>query len=324
MSNVGPGGTLDTDRVARALLQHRNCPDPTTELSPAQIVFGRTLKDHLPIQPGALHVRQEWRLDAERREQALAHRHLLKHEQLLHGTKPLPPLNIGDHVMVQDQAAVKQPGKWTKTGKVVEDQGFDSYLIKMDGSNRVTKRNRRFLRKVVPFIHATDNAPELRTRVPLTTPQQTLSSKVLPQIPVTPPPLSTQKAKTQRKELWIVADKFKPKHSTSNNPSPVHKPETDVNDDQKQVDLIDDNEDHTSDVNEDHVNDVGQYLDVETSDAPTVTEIEPSSSTNPNQLSSPPILLPNMMPPAPGSSHNYEAMARESQRLREQVSASRL
>ena len=324
MSNVGSGGTLDTDRVARALLQHRNCPDPTTELSPAQIVFGRTLKDHLPIQPGALHVRQEWRLDAERREQALAHRHLLKHEQLLHGTKPLPPLNIGDHVMVQDQAAVKQPGKWTKTGKVVEDQGFDSYLIKMDGSNRVTKRNRRFLRKVVPFIHATDNAPELRTKVPSTTPQQPLSSKILPQIPVTPPPLSTQKAKTQRKELWIVADKFKPKQSTSNNPSPVHKPETDVNDDQKQVDCIDVNEDHASDVNEDHVNEVSQYLNVETSDAPTVTEIEPSSSTNPNQLSSPPILLPNMMPPAPGSSHNYEAMARESQRLREQVSASRL
>ena len=301
-------------RVAIALLQHRNCPDPTTELSPAQIVFGRTLKDHLPIQPSALHVRQEWRLDAERREEALAHRHLLKHEQLLHGTKPLPPLNIGDHVMVQDQAAAKQPGKWTKTGKVVEVQGFDSYLIKMDGSNRLTKRNRRFLRKVVPFIHATDNAPELRTRVSpttpqpsLTTPQQTLSSK--PQIP----PPSTQKAKTQRKELWIVADKFKPKHSTSNKPSPVNKPETVVNDDQKQVDV--------SDVNEDHVNDVSQY---ETSDAPTLTEIEPSSSTNPNRLSSPPILLPNMMPPAPGSSHNYEAMARESQQLREQVSASRL
>ena len=95
MSHVGPGGTLDTDRVARALLQHRNCPNPATGLSPGQMIFGRTLCDHLPLQPGACHVRQEWRLDASRREAALAHQRVLKHRQLSHGTKPLPPLKAG-------------------------------------------------------------------------------------------------------------------------------------------------------------------------------------------------------------------------------------
>ena len=33
----------------------------------------------------------------------------------------------------------------------MEILGHDSYLIKVDGSNRLTKRNRQFLRRVVPF-----------------------------------------------------------------------------------------------------------------------------------------------------------------------------
>ena len=157
MDNTGPGGSLQTDKIARALLQHRICPDPATGLSPAQIIFGRVLKDHLSIKPGAFPVRPEWRLQADLREKALAHRHILKQEQLARGTKTLPPLSPGDIVMVQDQASPKQPGKCTKTGRVVESQGFDSYLIKVDGSNHVTKRNRQFLRKNVPFINGTDN-----------------------------------------------------------------------------------------------------------------------------------------------------------------------
>ena len=128
--------------------------------------------------------------------------------------------------MIRNQAAAKQPGKWTKTGKGIEDQGFDSYLIKVDGRNRVTKRNQKFLRKVVAFITATDNPPELRLRVPsnpkspstvpgVTPPQPTV---IIPEPSVTQPqpssptrsppqpqkavktipPPSTQKAKTPK------------------------------------------------------------------------------------------------------------------------------
>lgn len=140
MDNTGPGGTLHRDKIARALLQHRNYPAPTTGLSPAQIIFGRVLRDHLAIKPGAFPVRQEWRLEANLREKALARRHILKHEQLSHRSRTLPPLAIGDLVMVQDQAASKQPGKWTKTGKIVESQEFDSYLIKID-EQEIPKKN---------------------------------------------------------------------------------------------------------------------------------------------------------------------------------------
>ena len=324
MSNIGPGGTLDTDRVARALLQHRNCPDPNTGLSPAQVVFGRVLRDHLSIQPGALQVRQEWRLDAERREQALAQRHLLKHEQLQHGTKQLPPLAIGDHVMIQDQAAPKQPGKWTKTGKVVEDQGFDSYLVKVDGSNKVTKRNRRFLRKVVPFIHAADNPPELRTKVKspkvlslpdYLPPQADLPTPTSSNLPPHIPPRATaqpssQERKTVRRERWIVSKTYQQKDAAATDTTDVspnvNKPLRDgVKDDKKVRDAHSVNDDQTIVVPDDHT-------DV------TAKNDEPTAAASP-----PPILLSTSTPPAPGSSHNYYAMARQSENLREQVRVSR-
>ena len=40
-SNVGPHGSLNTDRFLRAVIQLRNTPDPDCGVSPAEIVFGR-------------------------------------------------------------------------------------------------------------------------------------------------------------------------------------------------------------------------------------------------------------------------------------------
>ena len=49
MENVGPNGDLDNDIMVCALLTQRNTPDPGCKLSPAQILFGRRLKDSLPF-----------------------------------------------------------------------------------------------------------------------------------------------------------------------------------------------------------------------------------------------------------------------------------
>ena len=38
--NVGNSGDLNTDKFQRAVLAHRNTPDPLTKQSPAQIIFG--------------------------------------------------------------------------------------------------------------------------------------------------------------------------------------------------------------------------------------------------------------------------------------------
>ena len=41
--------------------------------------------------------------------------------------------------------------KWDKSDTVVEVMQYDQYKIRMDGSGRVSVRNRKFLRKIVPF-----------------------------------------------------------------------------------------------------------------------------------------------------------------------------
>ena len=35
---------------------------------------------------------------------------------------------------------------------MVEDNGFDKFTVKMDGTGRVSMRNRRYLRKIIPFL----------------------------------------------------------------------------------------------------------------------------------------------------------------------------
>ena len=46
--NTGPGGSLDTDKFMRAVLQYRSNPMQDCRRSPAQIVFGRQMRDFIP------------------------------------------------------------------------------------------------------------------------------------------------------------------------------------------------------------------------------------------------------------------------------------
>ena len=50
-NNVASDGSLNTDKVARALLQYRNTPLPDLNLSPAQILLHRNLRDGIPSHP---------------------------------------------------------------------------------------------------------------------------------------------------------------------------------------------------------------------------------------------------------------------------------
>ncbi|XP_014667144.1 PREDICTED: translation initiation factor IF-2-like [Priapulus caudatus] len=150
-SNTGPRGELDTDALQRAVLQYRNTPDPEAKISPAMCIFGRPIKDFIPILPGRYRPHPTWRETMTAREEALRNRHMKAAERWTEHTKRLPPLAVGNHIRLQNQTG-PHPTRWDKTGVIIEVRQFDQYVVRIDGSGRVTLRNRKFLRRYEPVV----------------------------------------------------------------------------------------------------------------------------------------------------------------------------
>ena len=134
------------------MLQYRNTPDRTTQLSPSMCVFGRPIRDVLPIHPGKYQPHKIWQETLAAREDALRIRHARISERLEEHTRHLPPLRVSDNVRIQNQTG-PNPTKWDKTGIVIEVRQFDQYIVRVDGSGRVTLRNRKFVRKFLAVVH---------------------------------------------------------------------------------------------------------------------------------------------------------------------------
>ena len=130
--NSDPNGDIENDLISRSLLQYRNTPLQGLNMSPAQILYGRNLKDCMPSLNTSREIRKEWQTAADERELALMRRHVKSIELYNQHSKDLPELGRGDSVAVQNQSG-NNPKRWDKTGRVIEKLPFWQYQFKMDG-----------------------------------------------------------------------------------------------------------------------------------------------------------------------------------------------
>ncbi len=81
MDSVGPSGSLDTDGFQKAMLLYRNSPDLETKASPAQVLFGRPIRDAIPIPLGRYCPHNVWKKTLAHLERALAQLHYREREK---------------------------------------------------------------------------------------------------------------------------------------------------------------------------------------------------------------------------------------------------
>ena len=153
-SNTSPSGMLDNDRFLRAMMHLRNTPDPDCNVSPAEIVFGRQIRDAFAFvnrleKFNNDNISPVWRNAWKKKEEALRQRSHRSAEERNSHTRSLPPLRIGDQCYIQNQTG-PHTKRLERSGTVMEDHGHSSYTLRVDGTGRVTRRNRQHLRRFQP------------------------------------------------------------------------------------------------------------------------------------------------------------------------------
>ena len=214
--------------------QLRNTPDPDSNISPAQIIFGRPLRDTLSFvnrleKYSNPNVRPTWRQAWAAKEEALCTRITRTMESLKEHSRTLRPLAVGERVFLQNQQGAS-PTKWDRSGVVVETPGHDLYRVKVDGSGRLTLRNRRFLRAYTAASPSIDQGPRAQQQ-PLN--REVEQAQYSPRwLPEERPHPSTSPAYLQEKSLppsnSAVAPRGKPAGtpptSTQEGPAPPEGP----------------------------------------------------------------------------------------------------
>lgn len=151
----------DIEQCRKGLLAFRNTP-LANGLSPAEILFGRKLRDTLPIHPNAYRKAQN-RIAANTENNSdvsAAPSYPAQAQRYNTRAKRLPALTVNSHVVVQHY----RTKEWSLRGKIVEVLPHRAYKIKLSNRQVIT-RNRRFIRKVTaPIAHPstpTDPVPVL-------------------------------------------------------------------------------------------------------------------------------------------------------------------
>ena len=128
--------------------------------------------------------------------------------------------------MLQNQhGAGKSAKRWDRTGLVLDDLGHNKYRVKVDGSGRVTDRNRQYLRQFTPVTQVQPgptpvyHQPVADPEPPITLPQSPIpaTSNPEPVISIPEPVVSIPEP---------VVSVPEPQTLTPSPPQPVAQPAT--------------------------------------------------------------------------------------------------
>ena len=177
----------------------RNTPRSPTDLSPAQLVFGRHLNDSLPFSRQML--RPQNRYEIERRR--LEIREGQRQKNNASKRRELPLLRPGQRVRFQDPSTKR----WEHTGKVIGFGETDrDYWVKDDEKARRYRRNRRHItpiefeavRPPSQPVQAPEPAPPRSTRVDSRSFAEIASQPASPRPPQEPPRSAMSKPELRR------------------------------------------------------------------------------------------------------------------------------
>ena len=172
MANLDSTGSINRDAISRALLTYRNTPLQDCSISPAELLYGRQLRDHLPMLPAEHRdVLPKWKELRQARETVMSSRMADRAQMSRSSHTPLQPLAPGQHVLIQNGAS-RAPKRWDRSGLIVEALPFRQYRVKYDGSGRLQVRNRRHLKAFVPVT----GVPLYPTTPSITLPEDDIST----------------------------------------------------------------------------------------------------------------------------------------------------
>ena len=137
-ANIKSSGTIDTQSTLAGLIMFRNTPRSPTNKSPAELLFGRQIRDSLPCPRDML--LPQYRYYSEEK----------LHKKACSGTtKELPLLQPKTPVRIQDPITKK----WDTIGEILEF-GVNRREYKVVTGDKVIRRNRHFLKE-----YATEATP---------------------------------------------------------------------------------------------------------------------------------------------------------------------
>ena len=225
-NNIGQGGSLDCDKASMALLQYLNTPLRDIEKSPAQLATGRQLRDGVPTARSHFRVSGHWQNMLRERERKMSE----KHEQIRveNTSRSHTPLQTGTPVRAQNPSTKA----WDRTGVVTEALPHRQYTVRLDGSGRVTLRNRIHLRvntnrkptppptPILTRVSSPRPSPtptRAHTPTPMLTPEPVQPSTPTPGPPpterpsgtyaqdvISPVPVSPRPKRALRKPQWLL------------------------------------------------------------------------------------------------------------------------